>query len=153
MQEGLIAVAIATLCSACGGAAAFTDGDRAAVEAVLTTQRDAWNRGDIEAFMDGYEQSPELVFTAGGDIERGWDEAMARYRARYGGNTEGMGALDFEILDVRALGADGAVVLGRWRVSESPNDGSGVFSVVLVRTDRGWKIVHDHTSSDPPVSE
>jgi beta-aspartyl-peptidase (threonine type) len=143
----------ATVCSACGGATAFGDGDRSAVETVLTTQRDAWNRGDIEAFMAGYERSPDLVFTAGGDIERGWDEAIARYRERYGGNTEGMGTLDFELLDVRSLGADGAVVLGRWRVTDSPNDGSGVFSVVLARSADGWKIVHDHTSSDPPASE
>ena len=56
--------------------------------------------------------------------------------------------LAFEILGVQSLGADGAIVLGRWVLTETPNAGSGVFSVALRRTQQGWLVVHDHTSSD-----
>ena len=61
-----------------------------------------------------------------------------------------MGTLGFEILGIQHLGADGAVVLGRWKLTNTPNAGSGVFSVVLERRPEGWRVVHDHTSADPP---
>jgi ketosteroid isomerase-like protein len=61
-----------------------------------------------------------------------------------------MGHLDFELLDLRALGRDGAIVLGRWRLSSTPQAGEGVFSLAFLRTPAGWRIVHDHTSLAAP---
>ena len=138
----------AVLASGCCAARRFERSDRAAVAAVLERQRVAWNRGDLAVFMDGYLRSPELVFTSGGQIRRGWDDTMKRYQTRYGGDRAGMGQLAFEILGVQPLGADGAVILGRWRLTGTPNAGGGVFSVVLERRPEGWRIVHDHTSRD-----
>ncbi len=135
--------------SACAGARAFTRADDAAVRGVLTTQEQAWNRGDLRGYMDGYLRSPELVFTSGGNVRRGWDETFAKYQARYGSDPSTMGTLGFDILSIQPLGADGAVVLGRWRLTDTPVAGGGLFSVVLARTPTGWKVVHDHTSSDP----
>jgi ketosteroid isomerase-like protein len=141
----LLAAALATGCCAARG---FERADRAAVASVLERQRVAWNRGDLAAYMDGYAKSPDLVFTSGGQVRRGWDDTMQRYRTRYGTDRAGMGQLAFEVLGVQPLGADGAVVLGRWRLTGTPNAGSGVFSVVLERRPEGWRIVHDHTSRD-----
>lgn len=126
----------------------FTADDRVAVEAVLTSQASAWNQGDLEAFMEGYAHTPELVFSSGGKIRRGWDETLARYRAKYGTDPSTMGHLGFEILDVHPLGADGAIVLGRWTLTETPEAGAGVFSVAFERRPEGWRVVHDHTSLD-----
>ena len=123
--------------------------DRDGVVAVLRTQEEAWNRGDLDGFMAGYVRSPALLFTSGGRIRRGWDETYRKYRERYGAAPETMGHLAFEILEVQPVGADGAVVLGRWRLTGTPSAGGGVFSVVLERRAEGWRIVHDHTSSDP----
>lgn len=128
----------------------FGPAERAAVLAVLEAQRAAWNRGDLDGYMAGYWQSPALVFTSGGAIRRGYDETAARYRARYGGDRAGMGQLGFEILDVQPVGDGGAIVLGHWRLTDTANAGGGVFTVVLDRRPEGWRIVHDHTSSDPP---
>jgi uncharacterized protein (TIGR02246 family) len=161
MTRLVIAITVAALGVAALGLAAcagrqqrsFGPDERSAITAVLAEQEAAWNRGDLEAFMAGYWQSPDLVFTSGSQIRRGWQETYAKYRARYGGKPETMGRLGFEILDVQAIGADGAVVLGRWRLTETPNAGSGVFSVVLARRSDGWRVIHDHTSSDPPPAE
>jgi ketosteroid isomerase-like protein len=149
-------LAALALLAGCGGALPvarrFVPDDRRAVEAVLVRQQDAWNRGDLEGFMAGYAHTPELVFTSGGHVRRGWQETHDRYLARYGGAGTGaskMGQLAFEILAVQPLGADGAVVLGHWRLTDTPEAGGGVFSVVLERQADGWKIVHDHTSSEP----
>ena len=123
--------------------------DEAAVVAVLDEQRAAWNRGDLDGFLAGYEQSERLLFTSGGNIRRGFTETRDKYRARYGQAADTMGQLSFEILDVRPLGscADAAVVLGRWSVTDTAVAGSGVFSVILEQHGERWEIVHDHTSS------
>lgn len=139
-------------CIACAHArSGFSPQDRAAILQVLGDQQAAWNRGDLEAFLRGYDRSPDLVFTSGGRIRRGYAETRARYLARYGKDgAAGMGRLAFEVLELRALGDDGALVLGRWRLTETPEAGAGVFSLAFLRTPAGWRIVHDHTSADAP---
>jgi len=146
----LATVLLGALAAAGCGAAQrrFESSDRAAVAAVLEQQRVAWNRGDLAAYMQGYARTADLVFTSAGQIRRGWDDTMRRYQSRYGGDRAGMGQLAFEILQVQPVGADGAVVLGRWHLTATPNAGGGVFSVVLERRPEGWRIVHDHTSRD-----
>ncbi|NVB43059.1 nuclear transport factor 2 family protein [Pseudenhygromyxa sp. WMMC2535] len=121
------------------------------VSAVLERQREAWNSGDLTGFLASYEQTERLLFTSGAKIRRGYDETHAKYLARYGESTETMGTLAFEILDVRGLGEcpQAAIVLGRWRLEDTPEAGEGVFSVILERQEGGWVIVHDHTSAAP----
>ena len=123
---------------------------RAAIEKVLSDQVDAWNRGDLDGFMAGYAQSDALVFTSGGQIRRGWTAARDHYRAKYGADRAAMGQLAFEVLQIDAAGADGAVVLGTWTVTGSEHPGTGIFSVVLARRPEGWRIIHDHTSLAAP---
>ncbi len=127
----------------------FEPSDDTAIRGVMATQVDSWNRGDIEAFMAGYVRSPELVFTSGGQIRHGFDETLAKYKAKYGADKSTMGHLGFEILSIQHLGADGAIVLGKLALSDGPNANGGVFSVAFDRTSAGWRIVHDHTSADP----
>jgi ketosteroid isomerase-like protein len=100
--------------------------------------------------MDGYLRSDALVFTSGAKVRRGWQEAFDHYQARYGSDRASMGHLTFELLSVDPVGADGAIVLGTWKLSETAQAGGGIFTVILERRPEGWRIVHDHTSSDPP---
>ena len=142
-----LAVVSCLTVSACSPRRTFDEDDRRAVVEVLERQRDAWNRGDLDGYMEGYARTPALVFTSGGKIRRGWDEARAAYQQRYGQDRSGMGQLAFEIVDVQPVGADAAIVLGRWRLTDTPQAGGGVFSVILERRPEGWRIVHDHTTS------
>lgn len=130
------------------GACSFTTSDRRAIEGVLAEQSAAWNHGDLDGFLRAYEPSQQLIFTAAGAIRRGYDEARGRYLERYGARKETMGHLEFEILDIRGLDHRSAVVLGRWRLTETEEAGAGVFTLVFRREGRGWYIVHDHTSVD-----
>ncbi len=125
----------------------FSAEDRAAVVSVLESQAQAWNRGDLEGYMAGYERSPALLFTSGAKVRRGWEATFANYRRRYGEAPESMGQLDFDIDDVRGVGDGAAVVLGRWTLTETPQASTGVFSVVFARTPAGWRVVHDHSSA------
>ena len=151
MRHALLVVALV----ACGAATPppkrmFAPADRDAVKAVLDAQVNAWNKGDLDGYMNGYAKTEWLVFTSGGKIRRGWQETYDTYQKKYAQNPAAMGNLVFEILSIDPIGADGAVVLGNWILTNSPSDGRGVFSVVLERRPDGWKVIHDHTSSSPP---
>jgi ketosteroid isomerase-like protein len=119
----------------------------APVRAVLSRQVEAWNRGDLEAFMAGYWNSPDLVFQSGATLTRGWQATLERYRRRYQAEGKEMGRLRFEELDVQPLSLDATFVRGRWHLTMK--DGSqpgGLFTLLLRRVSGDWKIVHDHTS-------
>ena len=128
----------------------FEPSDRAAITTVLDAQVGAWNRGDLAAYMEGYAKTDALIFTSGGKVRRGWRTAFDHYQARYGQDRDAMGKLVFKIDRIDAVGADAAVVLGTWILTDSPHDGRGIFSVVLERRPEGWRIVHDHTSLETP---
>ncbi len=132
--------------AASAAAPRFTDADEAEVRAVLAAQQAAWNAGDLDGFMAGYARTDQLVFTSGGNIRRGWQATHDKFLARYGGDPTTMGHLAFEIIQVQPVGRDGAVVLGRWRLTATPAAGSGIFSVIVERRAEGWRVIHDHTS-------
>lgn len=123
---------------------------QAAAQAVLDAQAAAWNRNDLDGFMAGYENSERMVFTSGGNVRRGYTTALERYRQAYP-DLRKAGALSFVTEEITPLGADHALVLGRYHL-EAAEPADGVFTLVLRRGADGWKIIHDHTSkSEPPA--
>lgn len=132
-----------------GGSGNTIEDDRRAILAVLEDQAEAWNRGDLEAFMDGYWESSDLTFTSGGRIQRGWQTTFDRYRATYGNAPSTMGRLAFYDVEIHPMG-DAAWVMGRWALDRSPQDLEGVFTLVFRHIRGEWVIVHDHTSSSSP---
>lgn len=120
--------------------------EAALIEAVLNAQAQAWNRGDIDAFMDGYWQSPDLRFASGGTVTRGYDQTLARYKARYS-DQAAMASLSFTDLETVLLSTDAAVVHGHWQLTRASDAPSGLFTLVFRRMDGGWKIISDTTTS------
>lgn len=123
------------------------EADRAAITKVLNAQEAAWNRGDVDAFLEGYWHSPELTFSGASGISRGWDGVLKHYHKSYP-DRAAMGKLDFSKLEFRFLGPNAALVLGRWHLTREKGDAGGVFSLVWERFPEGWRIIHDHTSAD-----
>jgi ketosteroid isomerase-like protein len=115
------------------------------LEAILTEQAAAWNRGDIDAFMEHYWKSEQLAFSSGGHTTRGWQMTKANYKRRYP-TRERMGQLTFNGLEVTPLGDAAALMLGRWHLDRNPSPVGGNFSLIFRRIDGRWVIVHDHTS-------
>ena len=110
-----------------------------------------WNRGDLDGFLKDYINSEELTFTSGGRILRGFEALDQRYRKSYGDSPDTMGKLSFSDLEAWRLGPDQALVLGRWRLERNDElaqkTDEGVFTLVMVKIDDQWKILHDHTSA------
>jgi beta-aspartyl-peptidase (threonine type) len=126
--------------------------DQAAIRAVLTAQQNAWNDGRVDAFLEGYWHSDELTFSGSSGVARGFNAVRERYQKSYPDRQE-MGKLDFSDLEIRLLGSDAALVLGKWHLTREKGDVGGVFSLVFQRFQEGWRIVHDHTSVvAPPTS-
>ena len=121
---------------------------KTAIEQVLHTQQAAWNRGDLDSFMAGYWNSPELTFFSLGSERHGWQATMDRYRAVYASPGHDMGKLEFSSLRIEMLSPDAAFVRGAWQLTMS--DGKtphGLFTLIFRKFPDGWKIVHDHTSA------
>jgi uncharacterized protein (TIGR02246 family) len=118
----------------------------AAIRAVLDAQVAAWNRGDLDGYMDGYERSPDTVFISGDRVTRGWKTVLERYKKGYD-TREKMGVLTFSDVEITMLGKDVAIVLGRWQLKRSNDAPRGRFTLLFRNTRAGWRIVHDHTSS------
>ena len=121
--------------------------EETAIRGVLNAQVDAWNRGDVVAFMQGYNNSPQTTFV-GKTVAHGYSNILERYRKNYAGK-EKMGQLAFDDLEVHPLDAHFAFVTGRFRLARSASaggDAQGIFSLVFEKTAAGWKIILDHTS-------
>ena len=134
-------------------AARAQSGDDSALRAAFAAQADAWNRGDIDAFMQTYENSPETTFI-GSTLRKGWQPILERYRKSYS-TREQMGTLTFTDLDVRLLpgscgAAELALVTGRFHLARTTHGEAakdeGIFSLVFRKGPSGWKIILDHTS-------
>jgi ketosteroid isomerase-like protein len=128
-------------------------GDEGAIRAAIAAQASAWNRTDIPAFMQTYEDSPETTFI-GNTMRKGYGPILERYRQAYA-TPEQMGTLTFSNLQVRMLPGscgkvDYAVATGNFHLEraakgEAKKD-DGIFSLVWHKGPKGWKIVLDHSS-------
>jgi len=117
------------------------------IRQVLDDQVAAWNRGDIPAFMEGYDNSETTTFV-GATITKGHAQVLARYLKNYP-TPEKMGKLRFSDVEVRPLGPDYASVIGKFHLDRTTGAGgeaSGIFTLLFQKTKQGWKIILDHTS-------
>lgn len=121
----------------------------ASIRLILQTQADAWNRGDLDAFMQTYAPVADLRFASGGSVTYGWQPTLERYRQRYP-DRAAMGTLAFSDLAVTELSADAALVFGRWSLTRVKDAPHGLFTLLVRRTPAGWKIFADHTSVAAP---
>jgi ketosteroid isomerase-like protein len=122
-----------------------------AVREVLDRQVADWNQGNLDAFLAGYWNSPKVVFQSGGQRSDGWEAMRDRYRRRYQAEGKAMGRLAFSALEIEPLGPEVMLVRGGWRLTmpDGTNPG-GLFTLIVRKFPEGWKIVHDHTSSEEP---
>ena len=131
---------------------------RSAVETLLKTQSEAWNRGDLDAFTAVYAEDASFVSPAG--LTQGRQQVLERYRRRYP-DKKAMGTLTLEVQEMRPVqGTEvtplgdarpgrvhGLSVVARWRLAypDQPDKktAEGLTLLVLRRQGDTWEIVQD----------
>ena len=116
--------------------------------AVVEKSAEDWNRGDLEAYLHSYEQSPDTTFV-GTEVSQGMGEVLDRYRRLYP-DAAHMGKTTFSALQARLLNIDLAIVTGRFHLEREDRWGGnrgGLFTLVMRKGPDGWRIIHDHTST------
>lgn len=144
MNRVLSVVALTGLL-ACASPAQSLPEAKEQIAMLLQDQVDAWNRGNIEGYMEGYWKSDSTVFVSGGSMTKGFEEVLTRYKKGY--NTrEKMGRLEFQDLVVRLLSPSVGIATGIWRLHREKDHPWGRFTLILEKKPEGWRITHDHTS-------
>ena len=121
------------------------DKDAESIRTILSTQVEAWNRGNIEEFMHGYWQSDSLKFIGKSGITFGYKQTLANYKKNYN-DTARMGKLFFEILEVKRLSDEYYFVVGKWFLKRSVGDVGGMYTLLFRKINGKWVIVVDHSS-------
>ena len=119
--------------------------DKNKIISVLKEQENAWNKGDIEGFMQGYIKSDFLVFNGSKGPFYGWDSVKDRYLKTYP-SKEKMGKLNFKIQNISLISSNVAQLLGQFFLNYPNEQVSGYFTLVFIKTKGKWLILSDHTS-------
>ncbi|WP_316801965.1 YybH family protein [Pedobacter nototheniae] len=124
---------------------AQTPKDRTAILNVLEQQRTAWNKGDVESYMQGYAKSDSLLFVGKNGPTYGWQKTLDNYKRGYP-DKAAMGYLTFGIKKVEFLNKDVAFVLGSWNLKREKDEPKGFFTLLLKKIKGEWKVMVDHSS-------
>jgi ketosteroid isomerase-like protein len=116
-----------------------------AIRALLHIQTQAWNRGDLEGFMQTYWQSDSLLFIGKSGVARGWQKTLDNYKRGYP-DKAAMGTLAFDIIQVKKLSRKYYHVTGKWMLQRAADAPSGHYTLLLRKINGAWKIVSDHSS-------
>ena len=116
-----------------------------AVRNILAEQSTAWNKGDIEGFMQTYWKNDSLMFVGKTGVTRGWKNTLNNYKKGYP-DTAAMGKLSFDIIEIKPISAEYAFVVGKWMLRRTAGDLSGHYTLLLRKIKGEWKIIADHSS-------
>jgi len=119
--------------------------DEKSILSILENQTAAWNRGDINGFMNGYWQNDSLMFIGKTEVTYGWTNTLNHYKKSYP-DTATMGKLDFTIIQVKRLSVLYYHVVGKWHLRRSVGDLSGHFTLLFRKFGNHWNIIADHSS-------
>jgi len=115
------------------------------IQSVLAKQSEAWNKGNIDKFMQGYWQNDSLEFISKSGVTYGWKQSLANYKKNYP-DTVSMGKLDFTLIQIKMLSEQYYFVIGKWHLTRSIGDIGGHFTLLFRKIKNQWLIIADHTS-------
>lgn len=150
----LLIVAAAAACRASSQPPATPDpaaglGLKREITAQFARSADDWNRGDLEGFLSDYAPDSNTTFVDGFRARRGFGWIRDNYAPRFSPGAR-RDSLHFEEIEIRPLSPYLALVTARFVLERVGKvTASGPFTLVMEHRPDGWKILHDHTSSDP----
>lgn len=123
---------------------------QAEIEAMLQRSAADWNRGDLAGFMSDYARDSSLSYVSGRGVLYGWQALYDRYERSFFAPGKSHDSVTFTDLRVRSLDDELALATARFQLSRGDSVvASGPFTLILEKRDARWRIIHDHSSSDP----
>ena len=120
--------------------------DSISIVTKLLKQQDDWNTGDLDAFMEAYLNTENLVFSGSSGPIYGWKATRDRYKKSYS-TRQLMGILDFEILNIISLSDSVTQLQGSFYLKRKMEDSRGFFTLTWLKIKDQWFIISDHTSA------
>jgi ketosteroid isomerase-like protein len=120
-------------------------GQEAEIRSLLQKQTEAWNRGDIEGFMEGYWKNDSLMFIGKSGITYGWQQTLDNYKRGYPDKTA-MGQLTFTLIEMKSLSKKYFSVVGKWHLKRTIGDIGGHYTLLMKKIKGKWVVVSDHSS-------
>jgi len=111
----------------------------------INIQKNAWNNGDLNLFMETYWHNDSLMFIGKSGVTYGWQNTLNNYKRGYP-DTAAMGKLGFDILHVKRLSVMYFSVVGKWKLTRSIGNVGGHFTLLFKKIKNKWLIVSDHSS-------
>ena len=115
------------------------------VRKILQDQSEAWNKGDLSAYMESYWHSDSLLFIGKKGVVYGWQKTRSNYEKAYP-DTASMGKLQFGLVEVKRLSEVFFFVVGKWKLTRAAGNLEGHFSLLIKKINGKWVIVADHSS-------
>ncbi len=145
-----VTIAVTVIAAGCATSPRAVPSDaaeyRAEIAGMMLQSAAAWNRGDLDGFMDDYVPANEATYVGGRGLLRGRVAIRNVYAARFApGATRD--SLSFDLQDVNPLADDLAHVIAFYILSRGDSVvARGPTSLVMRREGGRWRIVHDHSS-------
>ena len=117
-----------------------------AINAVMQAQIESWNKGNLDRFMEGYWNDPDLVFVGKNGPTYGYENTLENYKKNYP-DKKSMGQLHFDILHLQQWDRNTIQLIGKFTLKRENDQPTGFFTLLFRRIKREWKIVSDHSSS------
>jgi ketosteroid isomerase-like protein len=118
----------------------------AAAKEIISTMNSStneWNKGHLDAFMNMYDPSATMMMPTG---PVGIASIRGLYEKKYFNGDMPKQNLRYSDMQVRFLGSNYALLTGAFTLyGNNLPERSGRYSLVMVHTDNGWKILHDHS--------
>jgi len=112
--------------------------------AAMKNSENDWNKGDLESFMKMYTEESTMMMPTG---PAGINKIKDLYEKKYFNGKMPKQNLLYDDLKVTLLGEKYALLTGKFTLSgNNLPERSGRYSLVMILTKDGWKILHDHSS-------
>jgi uncharacterized protein (TIGR02246 family) len=115
----------------------------------LSRMVDAWNRHDIDGYLDTFWRSENLVVVVEGENIRGWDLISKAYHTGYP-NLEEMGNMTLDRVQVQILAPDIGFALAWFTASFPKKKEFGTATMTFKKLPEGWRIAIAHSSFVEP---
>ncbi|GMV77257.1 MAG: hypothetical protein AMXMBFR79_03920 [Chitinophagaceae bacterium] len=119
--------------------------DEVAIKQILKTQENAWNTGNLDAFMIGYWNNDSLMFIGKKGLTYGFNATLENYKKSYP-DTAYMGKFTSTLISIKKLSNEYYFVIGKWELNRTVGNIFGHYSLLFRKIKGKWVVVADHSS-------